>query len=121
MNGPMLADTGGALSSDDTRVAVLGERDIDELALGYLGAVGGVARAGIGFRADGEGSVAEAIDPGIDAKDVAHPYRRDEGHGLDGDGCDAPARVLDRRDGPSHVHLAHHPAAENVARRIGIG
>ena len=54
----------------------------------------------------------------IDRHDVAQQDRRDELHALDRDRGDRPLRQPMRDDAPGYVHLAQHPAAENMT--IGV-
>jgi hypothetical protein len=58
------------------------------------------------------------FDLGIDRKNIVEQDRRDELHRLDGDGGDRPHGLAGGDDAPGNVHLAEHPAAEDVA--IGI-
>jgi len=63
----------------------------------------------------------DLLDAGVDAQHVANLDRSDKGHGLDGDGHDASLRALHGGDAAGLVHLAQHPAAENVAIGVGVG
>src|SRR5690606_27933173 len=83
--------------------------------------VGQALAAGPGLDADGDGGGADALEAGVDAQDVANLDGRNEGHGLDRNGDDTAAGAFDGGDGAGYVHLAHDPAAEDVACRIGVG
>src|SRR3569623_1347634 len=87
--------------------ASLAERDVNEMAVGDLLAIGEAIAADPGLDRDGDRGRADALDRGVDAQDIADLDRRDEGHGLDGHGDDAPLGALDRGDGAGDVHLVH--------------
>ena len=62
----------------------------------------------------------DVIDRRVHAQHVADLDRADEGHRVDGDRDDASLRLLHRRDSAGLVHLAQHPAAEDVAVGVGV-
>ena len=57
---------------------------------------------------------------GVAADQVADVDRAVERHAIQRRGRDAAARALMRDDAGGEVHLRQHPAAEDVARRIGV-
>ena len=98
---------------------VLIERDEGEQAFGDLDL--GLAEVALGndFDLDAHRG-APALDVRIDRDQVAQVDRRDELHRLDRDGRD---RSLARREATmpaGDVHLAQHPAAEDMAVGIDV-
>ena len=60
------------------------------------------------------------VDCGVDGKHISNLDRADECHRLNGDRDDAPLSLLGRANAPSLIHLADHPAAENIAVGVGV-
>ena len=74
-----------------------------------------------GLDVQGHRGAADADHVGVAAHDVAHEHRLMEGQGVHGDGGDAAARAGEGDRSGGDVHLRQQPAAENVARRVGVG
>ena len=64
---------------------------------------------------------ADGLDLGIDAEHVADLHGPDEGHRIHRNGDDTALRPVDAGDAAGGVHSRHHPAAEDVAIRVGVG
>ena len=77
--------------------------------------------AGDHLYSDSDRGAADPLDPGIDRDQVVQQDRRDEGHRLDRHGCRRPLRGAAGDDAAGDVHLAQHPAAEDMAVGVDIG
>src|SRR3546814_8089098 len=73
-----------------------------------------------GLDGDGDRRRADPHDVAIAAQHVANGDRPDEGHRLDADGDHAAAGAAGGGEAAGDVHLAEHPAAEDIAVRIGV-
>jgi hypothetical protein len=103
-----------------TRPALLVYRDIGEEALGHLDALADTSASRPGLEVDRERRAALAHELAIDGHHVTHIDGADELRPVDGDGGDAPLSPLAGEDATGDIHLREHPAAENVAARIGV-
>lgn len=61
------------------------------------------------------------LDRGIERHLVAHLHRAMELHRVHGNRGTATLRRQRRQGARRQVHLAHQPAAEDIARRVGVG
>src|SRR5579883_1574975 len=113
----------GSASPDDSRPSLLVERDVSEVALGDEDAAAPrlVAADRPGLDAHGDRGPPDADEVGVDAHHVADIDRLLEGHGVDRDGGDPALGDAVGEDAARDVHLAEHPAAEDVAVLIGVG
>ena len=70
---------------------------------------------------EGHGGAADALEIAVDTEHVTDVNREVEGHGVDRHGGHAALGPLAGGDASRDVHLGQHPAAEDVAARVGIG
>lgn len=118
--GPGLVRSAGI---DRAGAAVGADRDIGELPFRHLHEIVGIVGAADhpGLDADAQRAVADAVDIGIAGQYVADLDRLVEHHRIDRDRRHPAARPLLRHHAAGKVHLRHQPAAEDVARRVGVG
>jgi hypothetical protein len=69
---------------------------------------------------DRDGGLADALDAGVEAEQVAHRDRLLEDELVDGDGDDPALGDPGRKDGAGEVDLGHDPATEDVAVAVGV-
>jgi hypothetical protein len=87
----------------------------------YAGAPARAVALHPGFDVDFERGVADALDLGVNAENIAYLDRAYEMHTVQRH-CDHPALcAFTGADARSDIHLRQYPAAEDVAGRIGIG
>ena len=105
---------------DRPRAVVCVQRDEGEQAFGDLD----LGRAEVAVRddldPDAHRRAADPLDLGIDRDQVAQVDRRDELHRLDRDRRDRPLGAARGDDARGDVHLAQHPAAEDVAVGVDV-
>src|SRR5687768_2616964 len=96
------------------------ERDESEEAFGDLHLGGAAVAAGNDFDADDHRSAADALDLRIDGDDVAQVDRSDELHAFDRHRRYRALGSPGSGDAAGDVHLAEHPAAEDVAVGVDV-
>ena len=106
---------------DRARTTVNAQGDELELGLGHLDGVTRTVAVNPGFDVDLQRSIADALDLGIYAENVAHLDRANKAHAVECDRHGATLRTLGRADAAGDIHLRQHPATENVTGRILIG
>jgi hypothetical protein len=70
---------------------------------------------------DRDRGLADALDAGVEAEQVAHRDRLLEDELIDRDGDDPALGDPGRKDGAGEVDLGHDPATEDIAVAVGVG
>ncbi len=116
LSGPALVDR----PVDRARTMLLVQRDEGEQPLGDLDLAIAAIAIGDDFDPDRHAGPPDPLDVGVDADQVAQLDRRDEFHPLDRHGRDGTLRPSRRDDAGGNIHLAQHPAAEDVAVGVDV-
>src|SRR5688572_14078844 len=109
-----------AVALHRTRPVILVDRDEGEQAFGDLDLGLAALAAGNDLDPDRDRGAADPLDPREDRDDVVQQDRGDELHRLDRDRGDRSVGLARGDDAGGDVHLAEHPAPEDVAVRIDV-